>query len=84
MDGGHLLLQPTLPGAVPVLRLLMQTGISGGETTRRRCLCQLSCPLHKTRPPQPSGQDGSACPGEAAFDLGAALSLWGGFLGLSG
>lgn len=43
---GHLLLQPTL-SAVPVPWLLMQMGISEGETTRHRCLCQLSCPLHK-------------------------------------
>lgn len=53
---------PPLLGAVPVLWLLMQTGISGRQTTGHRCLCQLSCPLHKIRPPQPSGQDGSALP----------------------
>lgn len=42
---GHLLLQPTL-SAVPVPGLLTQMGISEGETTRHRCLCRLSCPLH--------------------------------------
>lgn len=77
MGWGHLFLQPALLGAVPILRLLMQTGVSGGETTRRRCPCQLSCPLHKISPTRGTGRQCPAGPMEDAFDLGTFFRLSG-------
>lgn len=66
-------LQPTLLSAVPILWLLMQIGF-----WRRRDKGWVPLPAllpsaqHQTSPPR--GWQCSACPGEAAFDLGVDLS----------
>lgn len=66
-------LQPTLLSAVPIVWLLMQIGF-----WRRHDKGWVPLPAllpsaqHQTSPPR--GWQCSACPGEAAFDLGAAWS----------